>query len=54
MCGVQLDNDGKIILKAAIDTLAECPGFKDQSILDKVAATCVNLPEGKIPFIKSD
>jgi len=47
---VQLDNDGKVILKAAIDTLATCPGFKDQSVLDKVATTCANLPEGKISF----
>jgi hypothetical protein len=54
VCGVQLDNDGKIILKAAIDTLAECPGFMDQNILDKVAATCANLPEGKITFVQSD
>jgi hypothetical protein len=48
VCDVQLDNGGKVILKAAIDALADCPGFKDQSILDKVAATCANLPEGKI------
>jgi len=47
---VQLDNGGKIILKAAIDTLAECPDFKDQTILEKVATTCANLPDGKIPF----
>lgn len=49
VCDVQLDNGGKIILKAAIDTLAQCPDFKDQSVLDKVATACANLPEGKIP-----
>jgi len=50
VCDVQLDNGGKVILKAAIDTIAEYPAFKDQSLLDKVATTCANLPQGKIPF----
>lgn len=54
MCDVQLDNGGKIVLKAAIDILSQCPDFNDQSILDKVAATCANLPEGKTPFTQSD
>ena len=51
MCDVQLDNGGQIILKAAIEAVAECPGFKDQSLLDKVATICANLPGGRINFI---
>ena len=54
VCDVQLDNGGKVILKAAIDTLADCPGFRDQNLLDKVAMTCANLPEGKTPFTLGD
>jgi len=50
VCDVQLDNGGKVILKAALDAIQDCPGFKDQSVLDKVATTCANLPEGKTPF----
>jgi hypothetical protein len=49
MCDVQLDNGGKIIPKAAVDAIAQCTGCNDQSILDKVATACANLPEGKIP-----
>jgi hypothetical protein len=43
--GNALDNGGKVILKAALDAIQDCPGFKDQSVLDKVATTCANLPE---------
>jgi hypothetical protein len=50
VCDVQVDSNGNLIMSAAIDALKECPGFKDQNILDKVAATCANLNPGKTTF----
>jgi hypothetical protein len=51
---VQIDNGGQIILKAAVDHLAQCPGFKDQKVLDKVTVACATLSAGKTRFIRSD